>query len=84
MNIHRVGLTIAGLATAATIAGAFVADGYFGAQQAAATAGSANAAPSVVYVRPAPLIAAAPQPTQQVITQIVPGGGEPGDGPGDR
>ena len=52
-SIHRVGLTIAGLATAATVAGAFVADGYFSAHQAAAAAGGyVAAAPTVVYVRP--------------------------------
>ena len=35
MTIHRAGATIAGLATALTIAGAFVAQGYVAAQKSA-------------------------------------------------
>ena len=37
-SIHRLGVTIAGLATVLTVAGAFVAQGYVAAQQASAQA----------------------------------------------
>jgi hypothetical protein len=37
-SIHRIGVTIAGLATVATVGGAFVAQGYMTAQKAAADA----------------------------------------------
>ena len=66
-SIHRIGVTIAGLATVATLGGAFVAQGYLAAQQAAAAStAQANATsnstadpsgalgPETIYVNPAP------------------------------
>jgi hypothetical protein len=78
-SIHRIGFTIASLATAATIAGAFVVQGYVAAQQAAqqqaqqtaqqqamalVAQASASPAPQLVYVKPLP--------TPQVITPVQP------------
>jgi hypothetical protein len=62
-SIHRVGLTIATLATVATVAGSLVVQGYVSAEQAAAQAAAAPAtvaaatdsqAPLIVYVNPMP------------------------------
>jgi hypothetical protein len=61
-SMHRLGVTIAGIATVATVAGAFVAQGYVAAQQTTihATATSpalvamAPLAPEIVYVNPLP------------------------------
>ncbi len=63
-SIHRIGVTIAALATAATIAAAFVIQGYVGAQQAVHATTQppagvtqvppASLAPQVVYVNPVP------------------------------
>jgi hypothetical protein len=67
-SIHRIGLTVAGVATALVVAGAFVVDGYTSAMatqnQAAADAATQAPAtdspspeplqPTIVYVRPAP------------------------------
>lgn len=62
-SIHRIGVTIAGLATAVVVAGVFVAQGYVAAQQATPqetaqaagrAAGGATLAPETVYVNPAP------------------------------
>jgi hypothetical protein len=74
-SIHRVGLTIASVATVATIAGAFVMQGYVAAQQAAAqtaaaapaqsisqpAADTATTAPQIVYITAQPP-AATPAP----------------------
>ena len=92
-SIHRLGVTIAGLATVLTVAGAFVAQGYVAAQQASAqataqaTALAAASAPQIVYINPMPTAppappappTPAPQP-QQVIHVIVGGGGDDGGG----
>jgi hypothetical protein len=89
-SIHRLGVTIAGLATVLTVAGAFVAQGYVAAQQASAqataeaTAQAAASAPQIVYINPMPTAPPAP-PTpspepQQVIHVIVGGGGDDGGG----
>jgi hypothetical protein len=59
-SIHRLGVTIAGVATIATVAGAFVVQGYAAAQQttsqATATIGTpaatASLGPEIVYVNP--------------------------------
>jgi hypothetical protein len=77
-SVHRVGLTIAGLATTVLIAAVFVVQGYVSAQQAAATA-SANAAtptpaptatptlePRTIYIDPVPT------PSVISITQTAP------------
>jgi hypothetical protein len=64
-SIHRIGLTIAGVATAAVISGAFVIQGYVGAQQAQAQAtaqataadtpgATATLPPQTIYVNPVP------------------------------
>jgi hypothetical protein len=62
-SIHRIGLTIAGLLTAATVGGAFVVQGYASAQEASpapteqATAeptASPTLEPEIVYVNPVP------------------------------
>ena len=85
-SIHRLGVTIAGLATVLTVAGAFVAQGYVAAQQASAqaTAQAAASAPQIVYINPVPTAPPAPPtPTpqpQQVIHVIVGGGGDDGGG----
>ncbi len=89
-SIHRLGVTIAGLATVLTVAGAFVAQGYVAAQQASAqataqaTAQAAASAPQIVYINPMPTAPPAPPtPTpqpQQVIHVIVGGGGDDGGG----
>ena len=88
-SIHRMGLTIAGVATALTVAGAFVAQGYSAAQQARAQSDSATTAvtiaatptlpPQIFYVNPAPTPAAPPaaQPAP-VIHVVVPGFGDDG------
>jgi hypothetical protein len=77
-SIHRVGLTIAGLATTALVAGVFVVQGYISAQQAAttATASAATAspdptatpslAPQTIYIDPVPT------PSVISITQTAP------------
>jgi hypothetical protein len=68
-SIHRVGLTIATLATVATVAGSLVVQGYVSAEQAAAQAAAPPAtvatatdsqAPVIVYVNPMPTPPAAP------------------------
>jgi hypothetical protein len=77
-SVHRVGLTIAGLATTVLVAGVFVIQGYVSAQQAAATA-SANTAtptaaptatptvePKTIYIDPVPT------PSVISITQTAP------------
>ncbi|MGD0018420.1 MAG: hypothetical protein ABSD62_04120 [Candidatus Limnocylindrales bacterium] len=65
-SIHRIGVTIAGFATVATVAGAFVVEGYTAAQKAAATATAPTAAedptadptmdlaPQTIYINPVP------------------------------
>ena len=65
-SIHRVGVTIAGFATIATVAGAFVVQGYTAAQHAAQSTAQAPAAvaptadptetlgPQTIYVNPVP------------------------------
>jgi hypothetical protein len=66
-SIHRVGLTIAGLATAAVVSGTFVVQGYVAAQQAQAKATEQATAqatqqpttdptlgPETIYVNPVP------------------------------
>jgi hypothetical protein len=85
-SFHRIGATIAGLATTAIVAGVFVAQGYVAAVQATATSAATSAptlGPEIVYVNPAPTPAviqvqqtppAVPPP---VIHVIVPSGGEP-------
>jgi heme/copper-type cytochrome/quinol oxidase subunit 2 len=96
--IHRVGLTIAGIAAAVTVAGAFVVQGYVAAQQAqtqATAAATAEAAATtlptqIVYIKPAPtpVAQATPAPVQQppVIHVVVPGFGDDGgrDGGSDH
>jgi hypothetical protein len=95
-SIHRVGVTIAGVATAVVVAGAFVAQGYAAAQQAqqqatqAATAQAltgASTVPQIVYVNPQPTpqqtMLQATLPPPPVIHVVVPGyGGD--DGGSDR
>lgn len=87
-SIHRIGVTIAGLATVATLAGAFVVQGYVAAQQAEAQAtaqatvqATASPAPQVIYVNPVPT-PQTPAPVQQppVIHVVVPGFGDDGGG----
>ena len=69
-SIHRIALTIAGIATAVTVAGAFVVQGYVAAQQAQtqATAMATTAATTlptqIVYINPAPIPAASRGPLQ--------------------
>ncbi len=83
-SIHRVGVTIAGLATAATVAGAFVLQGYSSAQAAAqqanaqAAQATSSLAPEIVYVRPVPTPQTQTQPPVEPppIIQIVPGTGD--------
>lgn len=64
-HIHRTGLIVAGLAAVLMVAGTLVADGYQGAQRAAAIATSGqqgtptetptdSTAPETIYVNPAP------------------------------
>jgi hypothetical protein len=84
-SIHRLGLAFATVATVATVGGAFVMQGYVGAQQAAAqaqaqaTAQSAATDTQVVYVRPAAPAATVPAAgLPQVIQVIVPGFGDDG------
>jgi heme/copper-type cytochrome/quinol oxidase subunit 2 len=93
-SIHRVGLAIAGIAAAVTVAGAFVVQGYVAAQQAqtqataaATAAATAEAAATtlptqIVYIKPAPtpVAQATPAPVQQppVIHVVVPGFGDDG------
>jgi hypothetical protein len=94
-SVHRIGISIAAIATASTIAGAFVVQGYVGGLQAQATAqAQADAAaqatattPQIVYVNPVPTPAQVqapvqPDPTQQIIHIVVPTRGD--DGPGDN
>jgi hypothetical protein len=80
-SIHRIGVTIAGLATVVTVAGAFVAQGYVAAQQAAAeataqaTAANPTAnptmdlAPQTIYINPLP--------TPPVVTVTAPPANKP-------
>ena len=73
-SIHRVGVTVAGLATVATIAGAFVAQGYLSAQQTAAQA-SAQAAALVAAAATAtdtPQPPATPDPTADPTASVSP------------
>jgi hypothetical protein len=92
-SFHRIGATVAGLATVATVAGAFVAQGYVAAQQAAQQSAQqaagqelvaqASSAPQVVYVRPmpSPQVVTPPQPTlppPPVIHIVVPSHGDDG------
>jgi hypothetical protein len=83
-SIHRIGVTIASLATVATLGGALVAQGYLAAQQAAAAAtAQANAisngmvdptavlGPETVYVNPAS------SPSVIRVTQTAPPVGNP-------
>jgi hypothetical protein len=75
-SIHRVGVTVAGLATMATMAGAFIVQGYMAAQQAGAqaTAQASAAADQTTDPTTDPTESLAPQtiyvnpvPTPQVI-----------------
>ena len=85
-SIHRLGLTIASVATVATVAGAFVVQGYVSAEQAAAQANAqvadqaaAALTPQIVYISPVALAATAPSAgSPPVIHVIVPGGGDDG------
>lgn len=88
-TIHRAGLTIAGLATAVVVAGAFVAQGYAAAQQAipsvAPVAAAPTLGPEIVYMNPAPTPAlvrvtqtAQPGATPPVVHVIVPSKGDDG------
>ena len=78
-SIHRVGLTIATLATVATVAGSLVVQGYVSAEQAAAQAAAAPAtvasatdsqAPLIVYVNPMPTTPPAVAPAVQAVTPV--------------
>ena len=84
-SIHRIGVTIAGLATVATVAGAFVVQGYVAGEQAAQAVAQATAplTPRLVYVNPVPT----PQPIPtaqppQVIHVVVGGFGDDGGSDG--
>ena len=74
-SIHRAGLTIASLATAVVMAGAFVAQGYVAAKQAIPTLAPVTAAPTlgpeIVYVNPAST------PAVIQVTQTAPPGTPP-------
>jgi type II secretory pathway pseudopilin PulG len=77
-GIHRVALTVAGMATLATVGGAFAAQGYVEAQQAAQAAESERAAQQAaadLAARTLPplsdqIIYVNPQPTPQVINVV--------------
>lgn len=93
-SIHRLGVGIATLATLATVAGAFVVQGYTTAQQASAQtatatmAASATLGPEIVYVNPVPSQQVVnvtqtqpPAPQPPVVHVIVPTvGGDDGGG----
>jgi hypothetical protein len=83
-SIHRIGLVIAGLATAVAVGGAFVVQGYVAAQRAVASAAPPAAAANVVTT-PDPtaspsldpqIVYVAPVPSPVTIT--VPGPAKPG------
>ena len=98
-TIHRAGVTIAGLAAALTVGGAFVAQGYLGARQvvAAASPAAPTAAattdptlqPETVYVNPIPsasvihVTQTAPPAANPPVIHVVVAGPGGDDGPGD-
>jgi hypothetical protein len=72
-SIHRVGLTIATLATVATVAGSLVVQGYVSAEQAAAQAAAAPATVATAIDSQAPLIVYInPMPTPPAVAPAVP------------
>lgn len=95
-SIHRLGVGIATLAILATVAGAFVVQGYTTAQQASAQTATATATmgpsatlgPEIVYVNPVPSPQVVnvtqtqpPAPQPPVVHVIVPTvGGDDGGG----
>jgi uncharacterized protein (UPF0333 family) len=77
-SIHRVGVMVASMVTVATIAGAFVVQGYVTAEQAAAAATTASRGPQIIYVAALPSAATAAPVQPQVIHVVVPGNGDDG------
>ncbi|MGD0018419.1 MAG: hypothetical protein ABSD62_04115 [Candidatus Limnocylindrales bacterium] len=80
-SIHRIGVTIASFATVATVAGAFVIQGYVAGQQAEQAIAQVKApmTPQLIYVNPVPTPQPPPPAQQpQVIHIVVAGYGDDG------
>ena len=78
-SIHRIGMAIAGMATVATVAGAFIIEGYTSAQHTAAQATAQASATATADPTPDPTVSLEPQtiyinpmPTPAIIRVVKP------------